>query len=160
MARSTIGPAPCSLCPVPAGEMPRRGHFIRQDMGMGSRVWEGLHIVKIQAFRNQGSHPRPLPLHLPTSTEKSPPNPSSSQLRGHREEAGLRPPGRGHTEEGPAILPRRGWASPGPAPPSPDPDARGTCAPEAFSVLTLRSPGSQGQTQPEGPEGSTQGALR
>ena len=39
---------------------------------MGSRVWEGLHIVKIQAFRNQGSHPRPLPLHLPTSTEKSP----------------------------------------------------------------------------------------
>ena len=72
MARSTIGPAPCSLCPVPAGEMPRRGHFIRQDMGMGSRVWEGLHIVKIQAFRNQGSHPRPLPLHLPTSTEKSP----------------------------------------------------------------------------------------
>ena len=114
MARSTIGPAPCSLCPVPAGEMPRRGHFIRQDMGMGSRVWEGLHIVKIQAFRNQGSHPRPLPLHLPTSTEKSPPNPSSSQLRGHREEAGLRPPGRGHTEEGPTILPRRGRASPGP----------------------------------------------
>ena len=72
MAWSTIRPAPCSLCPVPAGETPRRGHFIRQDMGMGSRVWEGLHIVKIQAFRNQGSHPRPLPLHLPTSTEKSP----------------------------------------------------------------------------------------
>ena len=39
---------------------------------MGSRVWEVMHKVKIQAFRNQGSHPRPLPLHLPTSTEKRP----------------------------------------------------------------------------------------
>ena len=72
MAWSTIRPATCSLCPVPAGEMPRRAHFVRQDMGMGSRVWEVMHTVKIQAFRNEGSHPRPLPLHLPTSTEKSP----------------------------------------------------------------------------------------
>ena len=39
---------------------------------MGSRVWEVMHTVKIQAFRNEGSHPRPLPLHLPISTEKSP----------------------------------------------------------------------------------------
>ena len=35
-------PAPCSLCPVPAGEMPSRGHFVREDTAMGVHRVESL----------------------------------------------------------------------------------------------------------------------
>ena len=75
------------LCPVPAGETPSMGPFIGQDTGRGP-VCGKTHTAKIQAFRGPGSHPRPLP------TPSLPPEgraPSSSGLRGQREEGGHSP---------------------------------------------------------------------
>ena len=105
-------PAPCSLCPVSAGETPSRGHFVREDTATGVHRVESL--THSEDPDTQESRVPP-PASPPTPSHRQRRAPSSSRLRGRTEEAGLRPPGRGPTEEGPALLPRRGRASPGPA---------------------------------------------
>ena len=112
MDRSTPRPAPCSLCPVPAGETPSRGHFVREDTATGVHRVESLTHSEDPDTQESRPHPGLSPYTFPPRQRRAP---SSSRLRGRTEEAGLLPPGRGPTEEGPALLPRRGRASPGPA---------------------------------------------
>ena len=84
MDRSTPRPAPCSLCPVPAGETPSRGHFVREDTAMGVHRVESLTHSEDPDTQESRPHPRPLPLHLPTSTEKSPLLTAEGTHRGSR----------------------------------------------------------------------------
>ena len=67
-------PAPCSLCPVPAGEMPRRGHFIREDTAMGVHCVESFTHSKdpdIEGSRVTSPASPPTPSHL--NREEPPP---------------------------------------------------------------------------------------
>lgn len=77
-------PAPCSLCPVPAGETPSRGHFVREDTATGVHRVESLTHSEDPDTQESRPHPRPLPLHLPTSTEKSPLLTAEGTHRGSR----------------------------------------------------------------------------